>query len=187
MNQEDAGDLVASLYDSLFPCLVRYAAHLCGSVPVAEETVQDTFLLLYRSIRSGRRVENPRAWAFTVVRRALARNDREPLLGRVPHVSLDCLDAQLVRGAPAALPPAVEAADVDRLLLVLTSREREVVLLRAASLRYREIGDELGISLKSVYTMLVRALRKLQRVREEERAGRGPSSHVERQPRRSLQ
>jgi RNA polymerase sigma-70 factor, ECF subfamily len=187
MEEPEAVELVASLYDSLFACLVRYAAQLCGSVPVAEETVQDAFLLLYRTLRSGRRLENPRAWAFTVVRRALGRNVREPLLGRVSHVSLEYLDALPISGCPDPLPPGIEADDVSRLLAVLTPREREVILLRMAALRYREIGEELGISLKSVHTMLVRALRKLQKARREGALGGRNSSHVEQKPPKTLQ
>ena len=45
---------------------------------------------------------------------------------------------------------------------VLTVREEEVVLLRLQSLKYREIASQLGISDKSVCTLLARALKKLQ-------------------------
>ena len=54
--------------------------------------------------------------------------------------------------------------DVLSLCSVLSERETEVLSLRLAELKYREIAAELGISSSSVNTLLCRALRKLQRV-----------------------
>ena len=48
------------------------------------------------------------------------------------------------------------------LLSVLSPREEEVLLLRLEALKYREIADQLGISMNSVNALLARALRKLQ-------------------------
>jgi RNA polymerase sigma factor (sigma-70 family) len=47
-------------------------------------------------------------------------------------------------------------------LRVLSPREEDVVLLRLQSMKYREIGQQLGISSKSVCTLLARAVKKLQ-------------------------
>jgi len=52
--------------------------------------------------------------------------------------------------------------DVRNLLSVLSPREEEVLLLRLETLKYREIAEQLGISINSVNTLLARALRKLQ-------------------------
>ncbi len=52
--------------------------------------------------------------------------------------------------------------DVRDLLSVLSPREEEVLLLRLETLKYREIAEQLGISINSVNTLLARALRKLQ-------------------------
>ena len=49
----------------------------------------------------------------------------------------------------------------------LAPREREVVLLRAQGLRYREIASQLGISSNSVGTLLLRAMRKMRAARAE--------------------
>jgi RNA polymerase sigma factor (sigma-70 family) len=53
-------------------------------------------------------------------------------------------------------------ADIRNLLSVLSPREEEVLLLRLEALKYREIAEQLGISMNSVNTLLARALRKLQ-------------------------
>jgi RNA polymerase sigma factor (sigma-70 family) len=57
--------------------------------------------------------------------------------------------------------------DIRGLLSVLSPREEEVLLLRIESLKYREIAEQLGISINSVNTLLARALRKLQQARRE--------------------
>ena len=76
---------------------------------------------------------------------------------RAPHEPLD--ELQLVREPMA---PVSSFADIRSLLSVLSPREEEVLLLRLEALKYREIAEQLGISMNSVNTLLARALRKLQ-------------------------
>ena len=56
----------------------------------------------------------------------------------------------------------LKLGDIRDLLSVLSPREEEVLLLRLDALKYREIADQLGISMNSVNALLARALRKLQ-------------------------
>ena len=49
-------------------------------------------------------------------------------------------------------------------LCLLSRREEEVLLLRLEAMKYREIADQLGISMNSVNTILARALQKLKKV-----------------------
>jgi RNA polymerase sigma factor (sigma-70 family) len=73
------------------------------------------------------------------------------------HEQLDEAD---LPGEPAA--EISRLAEIRSLLSVLSPREEEVLLLRLEALKYREIADQLGISMNSVNTLLARALRKLQ-------------------------
>jgi DNA-binding NarL/FixJ family response regulator len=57
---------------------------------------------------------------------------------------------------------AVEPAQVDPELAQLTMREREVLHLIARGYLYKEVGQELGISTKTVETHVSAVLRKLQ-------------------------
>jgi DNA-binding NarL/FixJ family response regulator len=57
---------------------------------------------------------------------------------------------------------AFEAAAVDRELASLTERERDVLLLIARGYLYKEVGQELGISPKTVEHHVSAVLRKLQ-------------------------
>ena len=56
----------------------------------------------------------------------------------------------------------LKLGDIRDLLSVLSPREEEVLLLRLDALKYREIADQLGISMNSVNALLARALRNLQ-------------------------
>ncbi|MBL8178161.1 MAG: RNA polymerase sigma factor [Bryobacterales bacterium] len=156
MSRDNATAVVNALFDSWYDAMVRYAARLTGSVEEAEEIVQEAFLQLFDELVSGRSIDNPRAWTFCVVRRGAGRRI-EHHLSR--EVSIE--DAGLLDSAPAPPPPSGDV-DLDRMLSVLTRRESEVVLLRLESMKYREIGAALGISINSVNVLLARALRKLQ-------------------------
>ena len=56
-----------------------------------------------------------------------------------------------------------EPDDINGRLSVLSRREAEVILLRMQAMKYREIGSQLGISSKTVGTLLTRAIQKLPR------------------------
>lgn len=62
-------------------------------------------------------------------------------------------------GAAEDRPDEIQLGDY---VAVLSKREEEVLMLRLSSLKYREIGEELGITTRAVSTLLARALAKLQ-------------------------
>ena len=79
----------------------------------------------------------------------------------------------------------IESDELEHLLRLLTEREREVLLLRLGSLKYREIGEQLGISVKTVHTLLTRALGKI-REGTPDAPGRKEDSRVANPPRQTL-
>lgn len=156
MTRDEAAQVVDALFDSWYDSMVRFAFRLTGLVGEAEEVVQDAFLRLFHELCSGTKIENPKAWTFCVVRRRAARRVEHHIKREVP---LD--DAIDFLFAPVPLSGA-DDGDMERMLGVLTPRELEVVLLRLESMKYREIGEALGISPNSVNVLLARALRKIQ-------------------------
>lgn len=156
MKERKASQVVEELFDTWYPCVVRYAASLIGSTDSAEDIVQESFFALYRALRSGKVVVSPKAWTATVVRR-LVYQERSKAGAFDSDIELSALMHESV--APADEPFAQD--DARRLLDVLTGREKEVVLLRLASLRYREIAERLGIQTGTIGPLLARALRKL--------------------------
>lgn len=150
MGSKEAGAAVTELYRTWGPSLLRYAAALTRSPALAEDLVQEAFLALYRELAAGVEVANARAWTLRVVRN-LAHNDArgQRRLVMFPDVDLP------------TVPPPGGFDDLRSLLALLTGREQEVLLLRMASLKYGEIGRELGIAPGTVGALLTRGLAKL--------------------------
>ncbi len=153
MNENDTTNLVTALFDRWYMSLVRYALRTTANYELAEDLAQDTFMQLYQALRAGKSIEHPKAWTICVLRRAMNRQMKD----RALHEPLD--ELEIVGGAVTEVSGF---ADIRNLLSVLSPREEEVLLLRLEALKYREIADQLGISMNSVNTLLARALRKLQ-------------------------
>lgn len=183
MDEQRATEVLTSFYDSFYPSLLRYAAHITGSVEVAQDIVQEAFMRLYRTLREGEAIRNLKAWTFTVVRHESGAWLRQRNVERLTHEGLEALD-DLPMGCWTDPAAGLETDDVARLL---TKREQEVLLLRMEGLKYREIGEELGLTIQSVSTLLSRALRKLQGVLGTKPREGTPSSHVEEPARQTLQ
>jgi len=156
MTQEEATQLVSSLFDTWYPMLVRYAYRLTNHTALAQDAVQDSFMQLYRALELGKEIHNPKAWTLCVVRREIGKQLRN--YGS-REVSFDGFHFAGPRADQPGL--SLEYDDVAKILSQLSPREQEVMLLRMESLKYREIALELGISINSVATLLARALRKL--------------------------
>jgi RNA polymerase sigma factor (sigma-70 family) len=157
---EESRSSVEALFASWRPSLFRYALRLCGAPDLAEDLVQEAFLALCRKSVEREDVRDPRQWTLCVVRYQVSKH----LRNRERHA--EELQPGEVLEAMAAGEPVDErhdAADVDRLLGVLTPREKEVILLRMESLKYRQIAARLGTSPKTIAALLARALPKLQR------------------------
>ena len=155
MDEIEATELVAALFDSCYTQLVRYAVRSVAKHDVAEDLVQDAFMQLYGALRSGKCIHYPKAWAMCVLRRAVNRHDQE----RFNQEQFE--DYEHIPNSDHE--PACLSLIAD-FLGVLSRREEEVLLLRLEAMKYREIADQLGISMNSVNTFLARALQKLKKV-----------------------
>ena len=167
MDRDDAERIVTELFTSSYSSTVRYAAHRCGSLDLAEDLVQEAFGALYARLREGARIQNPRAWVMKTVHNKICKTWSKTQ--RQPERAMSRLELE-------ALPaPADDFGDIsdsarphlEGFLSRLAPREREVILLRAQGLRYREIANQLGISSNSVGTLLLRAMRKMRAARAE--------------------
>lgn len=167
MDREDAERIVTELFTSSYSAMVRYAAYRCGSLDLAEDLVQDSLGALYARLRDGHPVRKPRAWVMGTVHNKICKTWRKAQ--RQPEQAISRLDLEKL-----PLPPDMPGGRNDSarpylegFLSLLSPREREVILLRAQGLRYREIASRLGISSNSVGTLLLRAMRKMRAAREE--------------------
>ena len=167
MDRADAERIVTELFNSSYSATVRYAAHRCGSRDLAEDLVQDAFGALYARLREGARIQEPRAWLLKTVHNMICQAWHKAQ--KQPERGISRLDLEAF---PVPADDFGGITESDRPHLVgflsrLAPREREVVLLRAQGLRYREIASQLGISSNSVGTLLLRAMRKMRAARAE--------------------
>jgi RNA polymerase sigma factor (sigma-70 family) len=158
MNRQQARHCLTELFESWYPALLRYSFRMTRDLELAEDLVQDSFLQLYRDLARGVEITNPKGWTLTVLRRLVLHHYRDARREGV-RVTVDNLEAM-----PAKPDPDMNQflnGDLAGMFSILSPREEEVLLLRMESLKYREIGDRLGISANSVTTLLSRALKKL--------------------------
>lgn len=152
---------VTTLYRELRKPLMRYLVCLGLTSDEAEDVVQDAFLSLQRHLASDETQENIRGWLFRVAHNQ-ARNRQtsyhrrfsEPLDGETDFLAAGTTPEQRV----------IEKEKFRRLAIAIRSlseSERECLLLRAGGLRYREIGEVLGIATSTVGDTVERAIKKL--------------------------
>jgi RNA polymerase sigma-70 factor (ECF subfamily) len=152
---------VTALYRELRKPLLRYLVCLGLSNDEAQDVVQDVFLSLHRHISSGGAQDNIRGWVFRVAHNQ-ARN-RQGSYQRRFGESLDVdKQAPVDKSTPERMVLEKERyRRLEQAIRLLTDTERECLLLRAAGLRYREIGEALGMGTSTVGDTVERAIKKL--------------------------
>lgn len=175
-------EALAALYDRHAPGIHATALRLTGDRGVAEDVVQEVFLVLWnRAERFDPAVGSLTAWLGTIARhravdrlRAASRRPQLVALGRSgDEGSADealeraaerrFVDDRLDAGDPVAVLDAAEArAAIDNALAVMPDPEREVILLAyREELSQSEIAGRLGWPLGTVKTRTRRALARL--------------------------
>jgi RNA polymerase sigma-70 factor (ECF subfamily) len=149
------------LYRELRKPLLRYLAGLGLSAEEAQDVVQDAFLSLHQHVSSGGSQENIRSWLFRVahnrarnLQQGYARRFSEPLDPVFDTASADATPEQAVLAQE-------KLRRLDKAIRSLETQERDCLMLRAEGLRYREIGEVLGIPTSTVADTVERAVKKL--------------------------
>src|SRR5580700_2218840 len=151
-----------TLFRELRKPLLRYLVSLGLSSDEAQDVVQDSFLSLHRHLSAGGSQENIRSWLFRVAHNQ-ARN-RQNSYDRRFSAPLDDAGAEWVLDEATPESALLEKEKFKRLgkaIRTLGDAERECLLLRASGLRYREIGDVVGIATSTVADTVERAVKKL--------------------------
>jgi RNA polymerase sigma-70 factor (ECF subfamily) len=141
--------------------LVAFANRLLGSYEVAEDSVQEVLLNLWRQRATLRIEESLRSYLYRAVRNRSLNQIRNERVRReaVPYLVHDAPTAK--SGDLTATEGEIDAAIRDA-IAALPPRCREVFeLSRLQGLRYTEIAATLGISVKTVETQMGRALKSL--------------------------
>lgn len=155
---------VAESYELLRNPVYRYLIAALGNPAEAEDLTQETFLRLFAHLQHGNSVENLRAWVFRVAHNLAIDQQRK----RAPvELSGAPMFAQAESKPDAGVNPQEEQLIQERrrrihfALARLSGQERQCLELRAEGLRYREIGEVLGIAIPTVQTAVGRAVKKL--------------------------
>ena len=149
------------LFEELRTPLLRYLACLGLSADEAQDIAQDAFLSLHQHVSAGGPQENIRSWLFRVAHNQ-ARNRQSSYDRRFTAPFDASRDDVEDHATPERTLLAKEKARLLReAIRSLADIERECLLLRAEGLRYREIGEVLGIATSTVADTVDRAIRKL--------------------------
>jgi RNA polymerase sigma-70 factor (ECF subfamily) len=152
-------------YDAIFRAwyapLVRATQSIVRDAAVAEELVQDAMLELWRRRETLDAEGSPQAYLF--------RATRNRALNHLRHLAVQRKSAAMLRddeGKDATAPEELVAqeleAAVKEAIAALPPRCREVFeLSRERGLKYAEIADALGVTVKAVEANMGRALRIL--------------------------
>jgi RNA polymerase sigma-70 factor (ECF subfamily) len=134
-------------YEVALPRVYGYLVRRCGSVTVAEDLAQETFLAAVAELKRGRGVDSPMAWVFGIARHKLLdhyrRQERQgslPATAASPQPTLEETDDRALT-ALAAVPPAQRIA---------------LVLRHADGLSVPEVAAALGRSVEAVESLLSR-------------------------------
>jgi len=150
-----------TLYRELRKPLLRYLVCLGLSADEAQDVVQDAFLRLHVHLATGGSQENIRGWLFRVAHNH-ARNRQNRYDRRFGEPLEAGINAVLDEATPErAVLEKEKFRRLEEAIRLLTVSERECLLLRAGGLRYREIGEVLGIPTSTVGDTVDRAIKKL--------------------------
>ena len=156
-------DQVAEIYESLRDEVYRYLLVLGVGPDLAQEVCQEVFLRLYGTLRKGQKIDNTRAWVFTVARNCA-------LSARLSDSMLESLEPaaqeQLTSGSASPETVLLDREKFRRLhdaVSALSPQQRHCLHLRVEGFRYREIAEIVGISTSTVGEFLGRAVKRLRR------------------------
>ena len=149
----------ALLYRRYAAAIYRYCDRALGDRAASEEVTQTVFLCALTALSDCRDKRAFRAWLFAIAHNAIADARR----ARRPLVSLDgAIDIPDTAASPEDLALAgVERREITTLLARLPDQEREIVELRLAGLRDKEIAQALGRSAGAVRTAQYRAVKHM--------------------------
>lgn len=161
-------DSFRSFYDGALPRIYGYFLHRCGgSVTVAEDLTQETFLAAVAELKRSRRVRTPMAWIYGIARHKLLDHYRrqQRVDRRVAVVwEAESLEEDLV------VEDTQEARDraIAALASVVPSQRAAIVLCYLDGYSVPEAARLLDKSVEAVESLLARGRQNFKRAYMEE-------------------
>ena len=159
-------DRVVAAYEDAREDVYRYALTLGLTAGQAQEVAQEVFLRLYVTLRDGEDIQNVRAWVFRVAH-------NYGLKVKAKEREHGAIDDAIERSPGAGSTPEWQAIESERQRRIreafndLSPQQRQCLQLRAAGLRYREIGETIGIGTSTVNEFIRRAVTRLRKALHE--------------------
>jgi len=146
-------------FDELYPPLVRYCHRLTGDRDAAEDVAQEALVRLFTH-----GVEGPipalRVWVFKTATH-LVRDRYRVEENRKRLLQANPVSATPAEGPDRSLERKEERERVRSALAALSSRDREILLMRYEGFSYKDVAAAVGVASTSVGTLLARAERRL--------------------------
>ena len=143
-----------AFYDDALPRVYGYFLHRTGgSVPIAEDLTQETFLAAVAELRKGRRVEAPIPWVFGIARHKLIHHYRRQ--ERIEHALPD-EDLLADEATTAETDGPARERTIAALAALPASQRAALVLRHLEGLSVPEIAAALGKSVEAVESLLAR-------------------------------
>ena len=159
---DELHERVTALYEDAREDVYYYALTLGLTPPQAQEVAQEVFLRLFVCLRDGEDIQNVRGWVFRVAHNF-------GLKMRAKEREHSAIDDQIERSPGSGQSPEQAAIENERnrrirdALEELSPQQRQCLHLRAAGLRYREIGETIGIGTSTVNEFIRRAVTRLKK------------------------
>jgi len=146
------------------PALFGYAYVLTGSVPNAEDLLQDALVRTFRSGRGSRGIDSAHAYVKRAITSAFIDSGRRAAARprTVSDAVLEGATAPSQATTPDHAPASDTATDLQAALLTLPPRERACVVLHyLEDLPVARIADELGLAVGTVKRYLADGVGRL--------------------------
>jgi RNA polymerase sigma-70 factor, ECF subfamily len=157
--REQTSQLYLETRDDVF----RYLLAMGVPPAHAQDLAQESFLRLYEKLSEGERILEPRAWIFRVAHN-LALNARSRERRFEPYD--EGVHAALPEGGAGPEQRLIgreRLARVTRAVAMLSPQQKQVLEMRAAGLRYREIAATMGVGISTVSEFVTRAVARLRK------------------------
>lgn len=143
--------------------ILRYVHRLTGDADLAEDVAQDTLLRLLTADAAS--MYNPRAWLFRVATNLVRDTARKQEVRQRRAIPVDTDEPSR---PDQELDRRESIRHVRTVLDRLSTRDRELLILRESGFPYRDIAEVIGVKTESVPTLAARALARFRAALEAE-------------------
>lgn len=149
---------LAELYHETKSAIYGFSLSLTKNAADSEDIMQETYLKIWANADSYKAKGTPMAWILTITKNLAFMKLRE----KKRHQDLEPEQWDMEFHIPDSAGNTEDRHLLEAALNMLSEEERQIILLHAISgLKFREIGELVGIPLSTVLSKYHRSLKKL--------------------------